>query len=61
MGPEKTQKIYVIMIDAQPYSTIHCKFKIKTFFILSKKSNNIPIQPIKSTHSNNSIPAAVVI
>ena len=47
-----------IMIDDQPYSTVHCKFKKETFFILSKKSNNIPIQPIKCPHSNNSIPDA---
>ena len=56
MGPEKNPKIYVIMIDDQPYSTVHCKFKKEFFFILSKKSNNIPIQQIKCPHSNNSIP-----
>ena len=42
-GQEKNQKTYVIMIDDQPYSTVHWKRKTKTILILSKKSNNIPI------------------
>ena len=40
-GQEKNQKIYVIMIDDQPYSTVHWKRKTKTIPIIIQKFNSL--------------------